>query len=671
MTRRLYIEGVLADLDPAAIIALTLQFYSPLNLDFVKASHSNEFKLPLTVVNQVILGLAGSIKSTSQVLKDKLAIRYVQNGVEIIPNGVMAVNSVDSTHAACVLYSAFRDIYTLLNNRSLNDLDYTDLNQAFEHGDFYDLRLEAEVAGGGGEIFSAIVNLGENIVLNGNVEYIDNYVIIPPAPNSFLPILFGYKQVLQRMITQAGFKYDWGKLFDGVYDNPKFNSLAIMQAGYAGQYRFQYSDAFKQAVEFSALVDADETFTNIGAGAERRLFFKNTTKESDFYLPDAPGAARSRYVVTNADTALGYFSGTFRFQGFISRSGSACEVSIYVNGVAATGTGTMALAVGLNDVNIYIDPTTYYLGFKDGDIIEVGVHQTGANPCAMTYNAGDIFNFTLMGAGLSYVYLNQILPSLNQLAVFKDFLFRFGQIPKEKNRELTFKSLKDILSDVTGMINWTTKRDKKQGSYEIHLTQAQRNFFKYVSSDSFVDDGYGQGYYNLDDSNLKALTEFRSIFSSSLDTIIYGIHTANIPRQTGFVDGFPQFTSSTGARLLLTRMNEPVEPPIVMDLFPNNTPQTSYVVAAFSKVDAIAYERSLSYQNVLKEWYTSDGIMSTGFLQRLNNAKLVTRFYYLTDGDIQNFDTHKMIFDDGDYLIFPTIKNFVPGKVTEVELLKL
>lgn len=673
---KLYIEGVQADVSPGTRIAITYRGWNPIFPSQVGVSFSNKFTLPLTSNNRTRIGLSDSLESQSQVLKTLLSIRLVQEGVETIPLGQMKVIEIGTSRIDCVIYANL-DFYQTLKERTLNDLDYTDINPSLgssEHTLYYAIRNDAEISGGTGEYFTAVLNLGQNIVNNaGTIEYINNNLISPGDPdNKFTPIFFGYKQVLQRIIEDADFIYDWGKLFDGVNDNPKFNSLAIMQNGYSGEYRLQYSEDFRDSVEFSALVDADETFSDIGIGATRRFFFKNEVKRCDFYFPDPVGAARSRFVASNSDTANDYASLMFRFRGVVNRTGNAASVSLFINGVAATGSGVQVLNVGDNDVDI----SSEYYGelIKDGDIIEVGYTQVGANSTSVTYYAGGEFSAECLGgpynAGTTYLYLNQILPPLNQLEVFKDFLFRFGQIPKFSGGEVSFRSLNDIISDVTNITDWTSKRDKTTGSHEVHLDLAQRNFLQYSSEDDFTTDGFRQGYFDIDDTTLQEEQAYTSIWASTFDALTEGIKTGQLEvQETETDDTLARFSADTGSRLLLTRLNYATEPDVVMGPAPDNTPQTSYTVAAFSKVSSLEYERSLGYDLVLKEWYTTDG--TEGFLERLKDAKVVTRFYNLTPSDVYLLDPHKMIYDDGVYFLFPVVKTFVPGMATEVEMIKI
>lgn len=676
---RLYIDGVEADLDPETVIAVTLQTYNPLNPSSIGVSYSNEFELPLTNTNRVLLGLP-DIKSTDQTLKADIPIRYVEEGVEIIPSGNLVVNTVYDTKAACVIYASGFDFYSYIKERTLNDLDYTDINPLItgatgSHAShlIYELISSAEVAGGDGEVFSAIVDLGNTIINNGGqIEAVTyDYTTLPTTDNMFLPLFFGYKQVLQRVIEQAGYSYDWGDLTD----SDKFNNLAIMQAGYSDQIRLQYSESFRDDVEFSALTDADETVTNLGSGGTLVFWFKNEVKRSDFYYPDPVGPSRSRYLVTNADTANEYFAMTFTYKGYVNKSSGSGDVAFYFNGVKQTGAGNkQTLASGVNYVDISLN-----VNLADAGTIEVRFVQTAADPCSITYYAGGEFAGTCMGVNEALgsaptIYLNQILPSINQLDLFKDLLIRFGRIPKFANGVVSFISLKDVLDDVTGVIEWTGKRNKDSKSYDAHVTElGQINYLRYQILDSDLNDGFRQGTFEIDDDTLdEEKTFYESPFAASLDLPKEGIFCGKIDIQESYsADDFTRWKSDTGARLFLTRMNYDNEPSIVIGTFPNNTPVTSYVVACGGVVATSEYDRSIGFDLTLREWFTSDGTFSTGFLQRLKNAKWVTYYYNLTSADVYGLDPQKMIFDDGSLFLFPTLETFVSGRLTKVTMLKI
>jgi len=59
------------------------------------------------------------------------------------------------------------------------------------------------------------------------------------------------------------------------------------------------------------------------------------------------------------------------------------------------------------------------------------------------------------------------------------------------------------------------------------------------------------------------------------------------------------------------------------------------------------------------------------FSLSLQSAKIVPRTYNLTEGDISSFSFLYPVFDKDSYFLVNTIKNYVSGKMTSVELFKI
>jgi len=50
---------------------------------------------------------------------------------------------------------------------------------------------------------------------------------------------------------------------------------------------------------------------------------------------------------------------------------------------------------------------------------------------------------------------------------------------------------------------------------------------------------------------------------------------------------------------------------------------------------------------------------------------MIEKEFLLNEIDIQQYDSHKIIWDGEGYYLINKIKNFVPGKITKVELFKV
>lgn len=665
--KQLFLNGVQADFDQDTAVAFTYQAYNPLVPDAMPVSYTNRVKIPLTPTNKALIGYVDTLNVVPVVTKTLIPVRYTQEGVELIPNGYCVVSRVvKNEFAELILFATEIDMLTKMKNKYLYDLDYTDIQFEWSAVNIETKRAEAYIGGGAGEVFPLIINLGLNILNNaGTIEYIHNYA---GGSNSWVPISFGYRQILQRMINQNGFQYNWGKLKDGTNDNPKFNNTAVLQKIKTG-YQFQYSDKFNQSVNFGAEKVADATYVNIGNGAVREISFEHTTLDppSGFWNSDWPGAATSQYRVTNAATGTKqYFTGTFRFKGIVQRvgAGAAGQMEILLNGVAQA---TYVLASGDNNVDL-----SWTLGLANSDIVSVQFKQTTVNPTTVTVKIGCTFSFDCKGGpafgGTTTLLFNQVLPEMTQLAFFKEFLLRFGQVPKFDRGTAYFKALKEILEDTANAIDWSDKVDPNYEESEMHLTQlGQRTWYTFQENEDSLDSRTQSGYFDIDDLTLNTEKVFESVFSAGYDNTTQQINCAEIKVQSASKDQISD--RDTGARLLLTRLKLTYEPAIRF-VFANPT-YTNYVIGCFFKQNTTVYERSTSWKVVLEEWYSASGSISQGFLARLKNARWVNFYMKLTTIDIKSIDPHKPITIKGGTYMFPKVANHQPGKISKVTLLKL
>lgn len=644
--KQLYLNGILVDLPPDTVIALTIQDYNPLTPDTVRVSFSNRIRIPFTALNVATMQMLNNLKSTSQLYKTLIPARYVQNGVEIIPNGYIKMFGTGSNYFDCALYSSGLDLLSKLRDRQLIDTDYRDVNGArLGAADF--LRLSIS----GGMAYTGKVTLAA-AELGGSVTSF-------AAPNVQIAsamTFFGYQALIEKIITQANFTYDYGSfgLFDPphVASSPRYRFLAIAQGN--KKYLTDYSDKFKKRVEFIAQNSADQPFPG---GVASKVLFDTTVESSPFW-----DLVNDKYIVTNTDTALQFYITNFQVNCAVTLTGpggSTARVMVYLNGAMI---GFSTVPIGTTTVALNVTQA-----LKNGDFVEVYVDSTNVLN-GITVKAGITFsNNNTTGGGVFYYYFNEFLPEgVTQLDLFKDMLFRFGQMPKYVNNKVYFKYIVDILNDQTNIIDWTSKRDLyTPESLQYSITQlALTNYYRYTIKETDVlNSRYAEGFFSLDDGNLQAEKTTTSPVIASQDVYYNGLYWMKIPVMDPANN--QTFKTEPGFRLANMRSSYAYEPPIKYDVA-GPIGGGGYFVANFLKGDGGI--TGLAWDSIFNEEYIRGG---TSFFSRLKNAKYTTRFYNLNDRDIQNLDPHKMIFDDGDYLMFPVIKNYIPGKATEVTLLKI
>lgn len=111
-----------------------------------------------------------------------------------------------------------------------------------------------------------------------------------------------------------------------------------------------------------------------------------------------------------------------------------------------------------------------------------------------------------------------------------------------------------------------------------------------------------------------------------------------------------------GLKLLISRDRVNPEQTIIF----NSTPRSDYKVGLFEQPDE---STGAGFQRFIDAYYNRFG-------KSLQKIKLLTRYYDLSEMDILSFDKHKLIYDDGYYLVL-SIENYVPGELTKVNILKV
>lgn len=678
MTRELYINGLPVDLDPSFVIAITAQNWNPIEQE-TSVTFTNKIKIGRTPANRALFQYIDDIKAVSNIYKSRLPARYVQNGIEVIPNGYVIIYGSADTYFDCAIFAGIIDIYSKLSDKWLTDLDYTDVNSSWSDAD-QDSKIGTanpfNYGGTGngtsvGKVFAAFIGT-QPASGSGNLNLSGGNMQISPCL-----VFFGYQGMLMKIIEQAGYGWDVGLLDDGAHatSDGRFKNLAICQGQPKGSLR-DYSARFRKSITFSASVKgADFVSVNLGLNGTATIPF-TTMVECPFWNV----AVANKYVVAETRTALAYFSTNFYFFCQVKVDFGTADVRILLNG-AVMGGGLASASLGIGTTtNIGLYGLDQQL--KNGDVVEVQVKQTSVNPCTITIRDGAAFyNQNAYSAVGTYCLFNEFLPpDLTQLDLFKDFLIRFGQIPKEASGKMYFKSVQEILDSITNSfvpqtyIDWTNKRDPAHlDTIENELSNlAQVNTYKYQVETTDTPDSYLSGSFTIDDTRLPALKETTSFFKLLRDKMYENVIFSSFFE--GLTATLGSFTTLTdiGTRLFTISQNTANEGPIKVG---TAAARTTFVKASETRGGESAGQ-GISYQNSLNARYThalSGGGLdkTTGFLNQLKNAKWVTRYYNLNDVDIYSLDPHKLIFDDGAYFMFPKVFNFVPGKSTKVRMLKI
>lgn len=283
---------------------------------------------------------------------------------------------------------------------------------------------------------------------------------------------------------------------------------------------------------------------------------------------------------------------------------------------------------------------------------------------------------------------NQILPDTFQSDFIADITARFCLRFTSTVNSTTVKRLEDILKAKTFAVDWSGKRSPEPK----HIDRTKYQYGSFAKKNYFTSNEYEfnafaavngttfPGESTSVDIDNQILPETKDIYNTpfipsisdfdvnSSATKIYGawIPLWRVPA-TGWVAPAPPFHNDNNKlRFLLVRTRDvPTFNEVAVTY--NGTARTDYLVAYWNNLGTIGKVCGWGSSG-----YTGHIANNYGeFTRILQRVKLVNRFYRLTDNDFQNIDFTRLVYDSGDYFLLNKIPNYLPGKVAQVEMLKV
>lgn len=630
-----YVSDQVIDLYPGTVIAQSIKRLNIGDLSTRSVNHTNLFKGPFTENNNRIYQYANDVRSKTSVPYSIQPTRVVQSGIELIRDGVHYMKRAKDQYEVYILSNAAA-FFDAIGDKKLNQLDFVGINGSWNNNDIENYR-------------AATSGIVAPVMDYGNYNPVTNAIGV----SDYLPSIY-YHTLISLIFEQAGYEP-----VGDVFTNEKYLKQIIAFS----RDEFRYDEDFVNARAASAIVATPQSIPTPGAGVNV-VFGETVIQDTTGYWDGV-----DQYIISDPDPAA---SGKILF---------AVDVMVALNITVAGGTvdislrdqgGTEAALTNVGTGVHTINSKDFSLGdiaflAEEGGNIRVRISTNSGAP-SVTVNEGSIvfnpLNYVGTGSG-SHTYFNHLMPDMLQKDLIKDFLVCFGLIPFESDGTINCKSIKSLINDKANAKNWTTKRDSefKDDIVFTDSNYAQTNFFKYsASEDSFdhsgilikINQNLGNGSFTITNSLLQLeKTIYPSPFKATLTEIYGTIMMARIP-----INGLrTEFENAPGLRKLLVREQYSFEPPVDY-----STPNLNgYLVAYFESPDE---ELTLNFDQFLTDWYSE-------LSASLQELKVVTRKYNLTELDILSINDHLLIYDTDSYYLINEVKNFVPGNRTDVELFKV
>ncbi|KOS07006.1 hypothetical protein AM493_13915 [Flavobacterium akiainvivens] len=645
MSLILYINGEQADLPPGQVIAQTRQVNDIASLQNRQAGYTNKFSLPKTAHNVKLMEFLTLPGNTSTIPYQKTPCSlYGHTGECFVYNGWAQITDGGDSYE-CVIYDGIIDLYKAIENKSLGDLNLEELN----HTKDIDTVITSWNPAAGKKYRYILADY------NGRTGDVN------PEPGS----LYYPQPNVEYLVPSVNVAWLWDKIFTehqatctgSVFNTENFKNLWMtypqgMITGDAPQTLFEPTE---YGYDGSAAPGSNIGFYHVG--------YPNQSPTDVMLL-------NNRHIKVEQS---GYYkvvvSGSFNS---ISAFGTHKRSKVYIGKNVPVLQPHMVPQFKLLMDEIQHQATfnaerTIYLNAQDSICIVVtkASNETSAGGFALVGNQQE-FNLEFIRINQNEYDFKAALADFSIRDFVNEIVHRFGlTLFKDKyTNSYEFLTLHEILQD-NAPVDWSKKFSKKISENYIYGSYAQRNWFRYNYSDK---EATHSDYY-LEAANANQ-PESRDVVKSKIySPDRYAIKYIN--RDSRVYRMFEKETVENPAegeepvkykaldkRYYFMRAIERNEiivlrSPSVQDIGAND----AYWAESFWK---------LPFEDILQDYY---GPMR-GILQ---NAQVVTAQLWLTDVDIANLDFRKLYYIEqlGSYFILNKINNYLPGRPTQCELVRI
>lgn len=635
MRLQVRIEGHLMDIDDkTSKMATTLQHFDFLNIGgSVKANRTNRISLPLTNNNRQQLEQIAPLSIISQKPYQNLAISIL-DGLDIIPVGVCQITSIsDRIFLNC--QSTLKSFFTALNGKYLNDLDTSSWDGLWD-----DNRRDT-VRNTSSGLVCPVVNTG---------QFVDgtSFLNIYTHGRANVPFFY-YKTIIDKIFDLAGFEKS-----GDVFSDTRYLSMAMST-------RLVYNQQWINNKLFRAFQDAKVISVPNGGAPQLHsiTLYDSSVLNADGWLDISNG----KYTVDGAATDFIKAKFHFSFKEDSTLDGLVVGIAILKNG------SPLAITNDTIEINTWSVVTTDYVELKDGDEIICRVttfSDGGAQTCTLRdirfYNEIPNTTDTLLTQQTDwYIYFSQLLPRILCTDFIKDFMKMFGLVMREKNGEVEFKNIDDIIEDEPTSEELALE-DKDKGKPEINYTLtgfAKQNWFRWVVQDDeeVITEDYAAGSIDIDNDLLNESLEYHeSLFTASDEKTELGIlNSAYFPI---YDQGSSNFTkaASFGFRLVMLRNDDGLNV-----RFKAGTSRTDYFIGYFQDQ---GQSNTLHWQDLLSDYYSR----YTHVLQAYRQTK---PSFFISRAQVANMDLFLPKQKDGVKYVVETVENYVPGKSASFQMIRV
>lgn len=618
----LWIGNTLADLDDGEVIAMNKQVNNIAELQDRQTDFTASFKIRKTRAMRDLFELTGDVASTTAFPYELQTCKLVVDGIELITGGRLVVLKSDEQYYHVSIYSGNINFFDITGKLKLTDLNLDDLN--FNWNWF---TVSGCVDGSKDYLFPLVEpsDDGGVIPLNtiGSECTIDGALIWP-----FIRV----SKIWNQIFTSAGYT-----AAGNILNNLKFKALwmPIVNRAAGDVSKFMYSLYNNTTIKWTESQNVIHSTANVIINGSADIYWKNY----GIFVAHYSAKHKFRmYVIWN--------------QAY--ESAPNIGAWMWFDGGYVEMTKTEEQTDGNKK-------TTVYVGELD---------MTGGQTMQFAVNAVRTFYFDLSCTSIEKPligYGSDVTPALNlpqftQSDFIKSICNMFALVPEcdPRTRIVTFWNYNELYYNVLAARDWSKYLSEMGDEMEFKFGDyAQQNFMKYKDTDDVIP-ANGTGMMQLADETLPDTKDMIAVPFSYADEVLIFSTNENVSRIA-----MNKYDSKNDEYVA----NEKIEPRILYG---------SVLTGKTMKLSVPDIPTTIDVANPIKMSsievsFGSLGVNYAPLANMLYKTKLVTAKFNLPVYEVAQFKHNVPIFlsQFHSYFYVNKIKNYVAGKLTSIELIKL
>ena len=646
MTRYLIINGVTVPLPDSELVPLSFAANDIGDLSEQNGNGSEQFTIPNTAEVRALLGWPDDCRSFSEIPYRKLVCKYVQNGEEIIANGLGIIQNANDTSIELFIVSGNSTFFKEIKDKTLADLDLSVWDHVWNNGNILNANIQMD-----GYIYPIIQwhadsNAGK---ITSSSRQVDTRYL--------LPCFFAFT-ILNKIAQEAGYT-NIGPLMSST----EMRNLVHCPGNLAR------SDGWSELHEFNTTKAADEQWVKVSQ-ASPWVDVVHFTAAGDFD-GSAWYAVDALLVSFNTSGVLGFQNGEFTSLT-IDITNTSAGVT-YVSQVFTLNPTEATLVSGGIPVNKTYDLNTGIVQVSPGDAIYVRITYQGPPPYGSVISTYAIYAGARFSANIENEYVlgatitvSDIIGDMKQVDFVKGIMQYFGVVPRtdDRRKEVYWGQFKEVVANKPKAVNWTDKVNMLAGRSVKHRIgrYAQINWMKW-KEDETVQTQLGDDIFLIDDKTLaNDVTLFTQPWAATETPIL--LQGESVPEIKRLEGGRP--SAKVEPRLLmLNKKNFPGNPIRYVDGTGWYNDQQYVLPICYFIYTGMPY--NMNFGAVMQRHYSE-------LITMLTRAKILNIAVLLDSTDISKLDFYIPVYLDQEqrHFYLNTITDWTDSSDdTDVELIRL